>query len=98
MEKQEIVTEVVQAVARVQEASGRSSGGIDVSSRPVRDVEGFDSLCGVEATVLLSESLGVHLPEDHNPFVSKDGKRALSVAEIADTLCTYLGQRPYQND
>lgn len=98
MEKQEIVTNVVQVVARVQEASGRSSGGIDISSRPVRDVEGFDSLCGVEATVMLSESLRVHIPEEHNPFVSKDGKRALSVSEIADTLCTYLGQRPFQND
>ena len=98
MEKQEIVTKVVQAVARVQEASGRSSGGIDVSSRPVQDVEGFDSLCGLEATVMLSESLGVHLPEDHNPFVSRNGNRALSVNEIADTLCTYMGQRSFQND
>ena len=93
MEKQEIVTKVVQAVAQVQEASGRSSGVIGVSTRPVRDVEGFDSLSGVEATVMLSESLEVHIPEDHNPFVSKDWKRGLSVGDIADTLCTYMGAK-----
>ena len=91
MEKQEIVTKVVQTVAHVQETSGRPSAGIGVSTRPVRDVEGFDSLCGVEATVMLSESLGVDLPEDCNPFISKDGKRALSIGEIADTLSTYIG-------
>ena len=58
---------------------------------PVRDMEGFDSLSGVEATVMLSESLGVDLPEDYNPFISNDGKRALSVSEIADNLSTYVG-------
>ena len=91
MEKQEIVTKVVQTVAQVQEMSGRSSSGIGVSTRPVRDMEGFDSLSGVEATVMLSESLGIDLPEDYNPFVSQDGKRALSVGEIAANLITYLG-------
>ncbi len=91
MEKQDIVTQVVQTIAHVQETSGRSSAGIGASTRPVRDVEGFDSLCGVEATVMLSESLGIDLPEDYNPFISKDGKRALSVGEIADTLSTYIG-------
>ena len=91
MDRQELVTKVVQTVAHVQEVSGRSSGGISASTCPVRDVAGFDSLSGVEATVMLSESLGVDLPEDCNPFISIDGKRALSVGEIADTLSTYIG-------
>ena len=90
MEKQEITTKVAQAVARVQQVSGRPSADIGASTRPVGGVEGFDSLSGVEATVMLSESLGVELPEDYNPFISTDGKRALSVGEIADTLSTYI--------
>ena len=77
MDKQAIVKKVVQTVAHVQEASGRSSAGIDASTCPVGGVEGFDSLNGVEATVMLSESLGVELPEDYNPFFSKDGKRGV---------------------
>ena len=91
MEKQEIVRTVVQTVAQVQEVSGRASGSIDASTRPLRDVEGFDSLSGLEATVMLSESLGVDLPDNYNPFISKDGNRALSVREIADSLSTHIG-------
>jgi acyl carrier protein len=91
MKRQEIITKVVQTIVHIQEESGRSSADIGVSTRPVGGVEGFDSLSGVEATVMLSESLGVRLPEDYNPFISKDGKRALSVREIADSLSTYVG-------
>ena len=98
MDKKEIVTKVVQTVTHVQEASGRSSAGIGASTRPVGGVEGFDSLCGLEATVMLSESLKVALPDDYNPFISKDGKRALSVGEIADTLSTYVGSEALLND
>ena len=90
MDKQEIATKVVQTLAHVQEVSGRSSAGIGASTRPVGGVEGFDSLSGVEATVMLSESLGVDLPEDYNPFISNDGNRTLSVSEIADNLSTYV--------
>ncbi|MXY21873.1 MAG: hypothetical protein F4Y49_11130 [Dehalococcoidia bacterium] len=91
MDKQQIVDKVVQTVAEIQEASGRSAVGIGLSTRPVGGLEDFDSLNGVEATVMLSESLGVNIPEDCNPFISKDGKRALSVGEIADTISTYIG-------
>ena len=93
MDKQELVTKVVQTVAHVQEVSGRSSAAIGASTRPVGGVEGFDSLSGVEATVVLSESLGVDLPQEYNPFISSDGKRALSVGEIADTLSAYIGEK-----
>ena len=93
MDKQEIVTKVVQTVAHVQEVSGRSSAGIGPSTRPVGGVDGFDSLSGVEATVMLSESLGVDLPDNYNPFISSDGSRALSVGEIADNLSAYIGEK-----
>ena len=91
MDKQQIMDKVVQTVAQVQEASGRPNIGIGASTCPVGGLEGFDSLSGVEATVMLSEALGANIPEDCNPFISKDGKRALSVSEIADTLSTYIG-------
>lgn len=93
MDKQEIVTKVVQTIAQVQEVSGRPSAGIGPSTRPVGGVDGFDSLSGVEATVMLSDSLGVDLPDDYNPFISNDGKRALSVGEIADNLSAYVDEK-----
>ena len=98
MDKQQIIAKVVETVTQVQDVSGRPSAGIGVSTRPVQDVEGFDSLCGVEATVMLSESLGVALPDDYNPFISDDGERALSIGEIAETLSTYVGSKASRND
>ena len=90
MDKEQIATKVIETVTQVQDVSGRSSAGIGASTRPVGGVEGFDSLSGVEATVMLSASIGVDLPDDYNPFISSDGKRALSVSEIADSLSTYI--------
>ena len=91
MNRQEIVSKVIDTVVQVQDVSGRPRAGIGVSTRPVGGVEGFDSYSAVEATVMLSESLGIDLPQDSNPFISKDEKRALTVGEIADTLSAYIG-------
>ena len=90
MDKHSLIKVVIQTVSQVQELSGRPSARVGKSTCPIGGMEGFDSLCGVEATVILSESLGVDLPQDYNPFVSEDGKQALSIAEIADSLSTYI--------
>ena len=84
MEKDVIVRQVIEAVVQVQQASGRSIEGIGPDTRPFRDVEGFDSLSGVEATVLLSDTLGRELPD--SVFVPEQGSRALSLAEVADMV------------
>ena len=90
LNKADVMAKVIQAVGHVQEVSGRSSGVINSSTKPVSEVAGFDSLSGVEATVILSESLGRDIP-DENPFVSKDGRRAMSVSEVTDNLCELIG-------
>ena len=90
MDKATVMQEVVQAVVQVQKASGRAAGGIGPSTKPIGGAPGFDSLNGVEVTVALSQSLGYELPDD-NLFVSQDGKRALSISEIADDLCKTIG-------
>ena len=90
MDKESVTQQVVQAVVQVQEASGRAAGGIGPSTRPIGGAPGFDSLNGVEVTVSLSKSLGYELPDD-NLFVSQDGKRALSISEIADNVCKTMG-------
>lgn len=93
MEKQEVISKVIQAVGEVQDASGRSSGQIGPTTRPIGDVKGFDSLSGVESTIVLSESLGCDIPDTFNPFISPDGHRALTVEEIAESLCALMGEK-----
>ena len=90
MDKATVTQQIVRAVVQVQEATGRAAGGIGAATRPMGDAPGFDSLSGIEVTVALSQSLGHELPDD-NLFVSQDGKRALSISEIADNLCKTIG-------
>ena len=88
MDKENVVTRVIDAIRQVQESSGRTAVGIGPNTLPFKDVEGFDSLSGVEATVLLSESLGRELPD--SVFAPIDGDHILSVSEIAENLCQYV--------
>ena len=88
MDIDDIVRQVIQAVTQVQETSGRSVGEIGADTRPLRDLQDFDSLCGVEATVLLSGAVGHELPD--SVFVPQEGSRLLTVKEIADSVAECL--------
>ncbi|MBI4524754.1 MAG: hypothetical protein HY695_13200 [Deltaproteobacteria bacterium] len=98
MEKSQLMGKVIDAVTRVQEASGRTVGKIGPGTRPIKDVAGFDSLSGIEATVILAELLSHELPDDYNPFVSKDGRRSLSIAEITENLTQTIGGETATNE
>ena len=89
MHRDLIMEKVIQAVQQVQEVSGRAAGEIHSGTKPVEETDGFDSMSGLEAAVALSESLGRDIPDD-NLFVSSDGRRALSIAEVADNLSNIL--------
>ncbi len=88
MDRENVVGLVIDAVRQVQEASGRAGGNINSNTRPLRDIDGFDSHSGVEASVLLSESLGYEIPDE--VFVPNAGPRLLSVDEIADNVCAHM--------
>lgn len=86
MEKAEAAKIIVETLNSIQLISGRTIGEITGSTCPIGDLDGFDSLCGVEASFMLSSQLGFELP-GVNAFVNEQGTKALSVDQIADTLC-----------
>lgn len=86
MDRETVMKHVIQTVEKVQEISGRDIGTIDADTRPIGDAAGFDSLNAIEATVALLERLGHDLP-DENLFISEDGNRSLTIAEVTDNLC-----------
>ena len=88
MNRENVVGRVIDAIRQVQESSGRTAAGIGPDTRPFKDIEGFDSLSGIEATVLLSESLGRELPD--SVFAPSNGDHILSVNAIAENLCQYV--------
>ena len=90
MNKNDIRGKIIQSLRQVQEISGRPVGELDSDTKPICDLEGFDSLSGVETTVLLTELLSHEIP-DQNIFVSEDEDRALSVTQITERLHAAMG-------
>lgn len=91
MTKAHIKTVLVEVLREVQEISGRACPTLGDTSRPIGDLEGFDSLAGVETTVLLEERLGRDLGVE-SLFVSATGTRALKLTEIVDVIAERCGE------
>ena len=86
MNKEEVLKNVIQVLDQLQKDIGRQAVRMSASTRPIGDLEQFDSLNGVEATVEIADKLNVELP-GVSVFVDETGTRALSVSEIADVVC-----------
>jgi acyl carrier protein len=77
---------IEKVLRQVQAVSGRDCPDITDATKPIGDLDAFDSLMAVEATVLLEQELNVTLAEG-TPFISTTGrKRALTVAEVVDCV------------
>jgi acyl carrier protein len=84
---QSVVLEVLQ---EVQTLCGRSWTRLEPTDKPIGSLDGFDSLAAVEATVIVEEKLGCRDLGVETIFVSEDGKRALSINEIARRISKLL--------
>lgn len=87
----EAVLKVKEVLSVIQSISGREQAPMDGSTCPIGDLIGFDSMNAVEATVELSSELGFDLP-GANMFISDDGTKARSIAEIAEAVCSVLAE------
>ena len=84
-----ILQRLIETVAEVQELSGCSALEVGAATRPLHDLDGFDSLRGVEATTLLAIKLRCEFKAgkgEVNVFVSQDGHRALTIEETVNRL------------
>ena len=89
MNLQELEAVVVDVGREVQEISGRKWNGVGADVKPIGDLDGFDSLTGVEATVMIEKKLDCELRVD-SVFISSDGNRSLTTLEIAEHLAALL--------
>lgn len=90
MTPNEIRAAVIKVLRDVQSLSGRPWVELDAGDEPIGDLDGFDSLSGVEATVLVEKELGQGELGTDSLFVSEDGKRALSLGEIVLRIDSHL--------
>ena len=92
METKEIESMIVTVLREVQTISGREWIDLGPESRPVGDLDGFDSLSGVEVTVAIEQKLECKF-ESESIFTSDDGKRALNLKQISDRIANILASK-----
>ena len=90
MSNEEIQIAVIDVLREVQTISGRPWMELQPGDKPIGALEGFDSLSGVEATVMVEQRLGCDGLEIDSMFVSDDGTHALTIVEIANRISTLM--------
>ena len=70
----------------VQILSGRTWSDLPSTAKPICDLSGFDSICSVEATVMVEQKLGGKKLTPYSVFISEDGSRALTIDETAQHI------------
>ncbi len=91
MTRQQVTAAVNEAIRQVQVMSGRKMGAIRSNTRPIGNLDGFDSLSGIEATVILAGLIGQDFPDNYNPFVFDTDRRAATLDEIVQNVCARVG-------
>ena len=86
MDKDDVVRVITKVLTELQELSGQKPSAISGNTCPIGDLDAFDSLNGVEATIELSDRLGFELP-GVNAFANEEGTKALTVLEVAANIC-----------
>lgn len=91
LDKQAVRVALVAVLRQVQKTSGRPCPEITETTKPIGDLQGFDSLLAVEATVLLEQKLGCTLADI--PFLSESGTRALRFGAIVERTLAMMVPR-----
>lgn len=86
MTREEVKNLILTAVDDIQEASGEPVPDLDNSSVLIGDVEGFDSLRGLELSVALSRHF--QIGDDINVCITDEGKAA-NVRQLVDRLMSF---------
>jgi hypothetical protein len=86
---------LIDTLTTVQSNAGRTTPTIDENTIPYDQLEGFDSLSGVETAVLFSECLATEI--DQLSFVSSGTGKSLKVKDIVDALMRDYGSRIQTN-
>ena len=77
---------LAEAIGEIEALSGREPPILEAHSRPVVDMLGWDSLLGLEATVLIESKLGISIEAD-SLFVTEGTKpRARTVTQIISAI------------
>jgi acyl carrier protein len=89
MTPEKLLLLVLEVLQEVQKMSGRRWQPLTPDMKPIGTLDGFDSLAGVEATVMIEEKLKCTLDVE-SLFVSEDGKQALTLKQVCERIATIV--------
>jgi len=84
LKEDDVARIITRVLEDLQRNSGRPCGKLTAATTPIGDLAGFDSLSGIEATVMIEATLGCTFKTDN--ILAQDtaeGRRALTVGEAA---------------
>ena len=84
MNRKQIYDLVAQTLEFIQEISGEEKVSINEDTVPIGQLPGFDSIRGVEFSMMISEQ--IPMEKIIRLCVSDDGKKAISIREIIEKL------------
>ena len=87
MSPEDVKIKLIEVLHEIQSDSGYETAPIVETTCPVTDLEGFDSPLWLDAIGMLAAKLNVEIPNGNNIFLSKDGKRRLTIDESAAVVC-----------
>jgi acyl carrier protein len=88
----DVTTTVIKVLKEVQRISGRPCGALTGGTTPIGELAGFDSLSGVEATVMIEAELGCKFKTD-NVLVrdTDEGRGVLTITQAAEQIVKLAG-------
>lgn len=85
MSELEVQSVIIATLKELQEGLGTDPSEITQSTKPLLDLDFFDSLLGIETTLVLEERIGVSCAAD-TIFKDKGTGEPLAIAQIAFLL------------
>ena len=92
MSPEDVKVKLIEVLQEIQSDSGYKETSISGITSPMTDLEGFDSLLCIEAICMLADKIDVEIPNSNNIFLSKDGKRWLTIEESVAVVCEIVNR------
>jgi hypothetical protein len=87
MSPEDVKVKLIEVLQEIQSDSGYEVTPIVGTTCPAIDLQGFDSPLWLDAIGMLAAKLDVEIPNGNNIFLSKDGKRQLTIDQSVAVVC-----------
>lgn len=85
----DVRTRLIEVLRLIQEESGQPEVEMDDTTCPATDLIGFDSKLWPVSMGMLADELDINIPLDVNIYLTPDGKRKLTIKEIAERVLLF---------